>query len=244
MSSQLSTPQNAMVFAAGLGARMRPITETMPKPLVKIGGKTLIDHTLDRFAQAGLKTVVVNVHHHADQLEAHLAKRKPPPKIIISDERKKLLDQGGGIRKALPHLGKAPFFIANTDSFWVEGPRSNLSRLAVSWNPDRMDILLLVAAMTNSVGVDWAGDFTMDAAGRLTPREERRVAPFVYSGVGIIKPELFRDANEDVFRLAPYFHKAAEAGRLYGLRLDGLWFHVGTPQAIQDVERTLARSIL
>lgn len=243
MSSQSFMPQKAMVFAAGLGTRMRPITETVPKALIKVAGKTLIDHTLDRFARTGLKTAIVNVHHHADQLEAHLAMRKSP-KIIISDERAKLLDQGGAIRKALPLLGEAPFFISNTDSFWVEGPHSNLERLAARWNPQKMDILLLVATMTNSVGVDWAGDFMMDATGRLTPREERRVAPFVYSGVGIIKPELFHAATEDVFRLAPYFHKAAAAGRLYGLRLDGLWFHVGTPQAIEDVERTFARSVL
>jgi len=242
MSSQSFMPQKAMVFAAGLGARMRPITEATPKPLVKVGGKALIDHTLDRFARSGPKTAIVNVHHHADQLEAHLAKRKTP-EIVISDERAKLLDQGGGIRKALPLLGEAPFFISNTDSFWIEGPQSNLARLAASWNAEKMDILLLVAAMATSVGVDWAGDFTMDASGRLTAREERRVAPFVYSGVGIIKPELFRAATEDVFRLAPYFHRAAGAGRLYGLRLDGLWFHVGTPQALEDVERKVARSV-
>lgn len=243
MSSQSHMPQKVMVFAAGLGMRMRPITETVPKPLVKVAGKTLIDYTLDRFAEAGVETAIVNVHHHADQLEAHLAKRKSP-KILISDERAKLLDQGGGIRKALPLLGDAPFFISNTDSFWVEGPQSNLARLAANWDPEKMDVLLLVATVANSVGVDWLGDFTMDAFGRLAAREERRVAPFVYSGVGIIKPDLFQTAKEDVFRLAPYFHKAASAGRLYGLRLDGLWFHVGTPQAIEDVERTLARSIL
>ncbi|MHB8883761.1 MAG: nucleotidyltransferase family protein [Methylovirgula sp.] len=236
-------PDKAMVFAAGLGTRMRPITDTIPKPLVKVAGKPLIDHMLDRFAEAGLETAIVNVHHHADQLEAHLATRQVP-KIIISDERTKLLDQGGGVRKALPLLGTAPFFLCNTDSFWVEGPRANLSRFAAAWDPEKMDILLLVAATSASVGVDWPGDFTMDAFGRLTSREERRVAPFVYTGVGIIKPELFKDATEEVFRLAPFFHRAAAAGKLFGLRLDGLWFHVGTPQAIEEAERTVARSIL
>jgi MurNAc alpha-1-phosphate uridylyltransferase len=237
-------PDTAMVFAAGLGSRMRPITDKLPKPLVITAGKALIDHSLDRFAEAGVKTAVVNVHHHADQVEAHLAKRTRPPKIIISDERGELLDQGGGIRKALPLLGTKPFFICNTDAFWVEGPRPVLPRFAESWDPEKMDILLLVAATSTSIGVDWPGDFTMDALGRLVSREERRVAPFVYSGIGIIKPELFKDATEDVFRLAPYFHKAAAEDRLYGMRLDGLWFHVGTPQAIDDAERTFARSIL
>lgn len=238
------TPDTAMVFAAGLGSRMRPITDTLPKPLVEVAGKALIDHSLDRFAEAGVKTAIVNVHHHADQIEAHLAKRKAPPKIIISDERTELLDQGGGIRKALPLLGTKPIFICNTDAFWVEGPKPVLPRFVESWDPKKMDILLLVAATSTSVGVDWPGDFTMDALGRLISREERRVAPFVYSGIGILKPELFKDATEGVFRLAPYFHKAAAEERLYGMRLDGLWFHVGTPQAIEDAERTFARSIL
>jgi MurNAc alpha-1-phosphate uridylyltransferase len=241
MSSYM--PEKAMVFAAGLGTRMRPITDAIPKPLVKVAGKALIDHSLDRFAEAGVATAIVNVHHHADQLEAHLATRQAP-KIIISDERAKLLDQGGGIRKVLPLLGEDAFFLCNTDSFWVEGAQANLPRLAAAWDKEQMDILLLVAATSASVGVDWTGDFTMDAFGRLIIREERKVAPFVYSGVGIIKPELFKDAQEEVFRLAPYFHKAAAAGRLFGLRLDGLWFHVGTPQAIDEAERVFARSIL
>ncbi|HEY1735862.1 MAG TPA: nucleotidyltransferase family protein [Methylovirgula sp.] len=236
-------PRTAMVFAAGLGTRMRPITDTTPKPLVKVVGKPLIDHTLDRLAEAGVTTAVVNIHHHADQLEAHLLQRKAP-KIVMSDERGKLLDQGGGIRKALPQLGDAPFFICNTDSFWIEGPRPNLPRFAAAWDSAKMDIFLLVATTATSVGVDWPGDFMMDSLGRLEPREQRRVAPFVYTGIGIIKPELFKAAKDDVFRLAPYFHKAAEAGRLYGLRLDGLWFHVGTPQAIEEAERTVTRSVL
>lgn len=236
-------PQKAMVFAAGLGTRMRPITDTLPKPLVRVAGKALIDHMLDRFADAGVETAIVNVHHHADQMEAHLAGRRAP-EIIISDERKKLLDQGGGIRKALPLLGDAPFLLCNTDAFWVEGARPNLPRFAAGWDPEKMDILLLVAATSSSMGIDWLGDFTMDSLGRLKAREERRVAPFVYTGVGIIKPELFKNRTDEVFRLAPYFHKAAAAGRLFGRRLDGLWFHVGTPQAIEEAERTVARSIL
>ncbi len=232
-----------MVFAAGRGMRMRPLTQTVPKPLIKVGGRPMIDHLLDRFALAGVGTAVVNVHHLADQIEAHLATRTAP-KIVISDERDLLLDQGGAIKKALPVLGGAPFFLCNTDAFWVEGAKPNLNRLAAAWNPDEMDVLLLVAATPTSSGIDWPGDFTMDGFGRLTKREERRVAPFVYSGIGIIKPELFADAPDGPFRLLPYFIKAAETGRLHGLRLDGIWLHVGTPQAIDDAERLIARSVL
>ncbi|MGP8231512.1 MAG: nucleotidyltransferase family protein [Methylovirgula sp.] len=236
-------PDKAMVFAAGRGMRMRPLTQTVPKPLIKVGGRPMIDHLLDRFALAGVGTAVVNVHHLADQIEAHLATRTAP-KIVISDERDLLLDQGGAIKKALPVLGGAPFFLCNTDAFWVEGAKPNLNRLAAAWNPDEMDVLLLVAATPTSSGIDWPGDFTMDGFGRLTKREERRVAPFVYSGIGIIKPELFADAPDGPFRLLPYFIKAAETGRLHGLRLDGIWLHVGTPQAIDDAERLIARSVL
>jgi N-acetyl-alpha-D-muramate 1-phosphate uridylyltransferase len=236
-------PDKAMVFAAGLGMRMRPLSETTPKPLIKVGGKTMIDHLLDRFALAGVGTAIVNVHHLADQIEAHL-KHRTTPKIIISDERNLLLDQGGAIKKVLPILGDAPFFLCNTDAFWVESTKPNLDRLAAAWNPDEMDVLLLVAATAMSTGVDWPGDFTMDGFGRLTKREERRVAPFVYTGVGIIKPQLFTDAPDGPLRLLPFFLKAAESGRLHGLRLDGVWLHVGTPPAIGDAERLIERSVL
>ena len=236
-------PHAAMVFAAGLGVRMRPITDTCPKPLVEVGGKALMDHMLDRFADAGVELAVVNVHYLADQIEAHLAQRRRP-QIVISDERAELLDQGGGIVKALPQLGPDPFFICNTDSFWIEGAKSNLEKLAESWNPDAMDVLLLVAPTSNSVGVDWPGDFHMDPDGRLIRRDERDVSAFVYAGVGIVKPELFVDETRPVFRLAPTFFAAAEAGRLFGARLEGIWLHVGTPQTIQDAEKTIARSAL
>jgi len=236
-------PKKVMVFAAGLGTRMRPLTETTPKPLIKVGGKPLIDYPLDSFARAGVETAIVNVHYLADQIETHLATRKVP-NIIISDERAKLLDQGGGIRKALPLLGSEPFFLCNTDAFWVAGARDNLAALAERWAPDKMDILLLVAAAASSIGVDWPGDFTMEPDARLERRREREVAPFVYTGVGIIKPELFAGRNEDIFRLAPFFFEAAEKGRLYGQRLDGLWLHVGTPEAIADAERALDRSTM
>jgi MurNAc alpha-1-phosphate uridylyltransferase len=232
-----------MVFAAGLGTRMRPITDKTPKPLVEVGGKALMDHMLDRFAEAGVARAVVNVHYLADQIEAHLAQRKQP-EIIISDERAKLLDQGGGIAKALPLLGQDPFFICNTDSFWIEGAKSNLEKLAELWNPDTMDVLLLVAPTSNSIGVDWPGDFHMDPNGSLIRRDERDVSAFVYAGVGIVKPELFANETRDVFRLAPTFFAAAEAGRLFGARLEGIWLHVGTPEMIAEAEKTIARSAL
>ena len=235
------TPSTAMVFAAGLGQRMRPITEAIPKPLVKVGGRTLIDHCLDRLAEAGVTRAIVNVHWLADQIEAHLATRDAP-RIVISDERSRLLDQGGGIKKALPLIGAAPFFICNTDALWIEGPRSQLARLARAFDPARMDALLLVAQTAGAVGVDWPGDFTMEADGRLTQRDPRHVAPFVYAGFGIIKPQLFAGVAEDVFRLAPFFFRAAEQGRLFGVRLDGIWLHVGRPESIAEAERALGRS--
>ncbi len=241
MSSFL--PAKAMVFAAGLGTRMRPLTDRVPKPLIAIAGKPLIDHVLDRFAMAGVDTAIVNVHYLAGQIEAHLAARKAP-QIVISDEREKLLDQGGGIAKALPLLGSEPFFLANTDAFWIAGPADNLGQLAATWDPEKMDILLLVAAATASVGVDSPGDFNMAPDGRLTRRPEREIAPFVYTGVGIVKPGLFERETRDIFPLAPFFFEAAKTGRLFGQRLDGLWLHAGTPQAIEDVERIIARGVM
>lgn len=231
-----------MVFAAGLGTRMRPISEALPKPLVRVAGRPLLDHVLDRLAEAGVAKAVVNVHWLADQIERHLEGRTAP-RVIVSDERAKLLDQGGGVARALPDLGREPFFICNTDAIWLEGPRSNLRRLAEAWDPDKMDALLLVAATATSVGVDWPGDFHMDADGRLTKRVERLVAPFVYSGFGVIKPDLFADPRE-VFPLGPILFDAAARGRLYGLRLEGVWLHVGTPDAIEDAERAFERSVL
>jgi MurNAc alpha-1-phosphate uridylyltransferase len=237
------TPKTAMVFAAGLGLRMRPITEKIPKPLIKVGGKALIDHCLDRFAEAGVERAIVNVHYLADQIETHLAGRRRP-EIIISDERNKLLDQGGGIKKARKLIGDEPFFLCNTDAFWLEGPRSNLKRLADAWDPERMDAALLVAATVSAVGVDWPGDFSMSADGILVKRKEREVAPYVYAGIGIIKPELFEREQGDVFRLAPLFFDAAAKGRLVGARLDGTWLHVGYPDAVAEAERAIDRSTL
>ncbi len=236
-------PQTAMVFAAGLGSRMRPVTDTIPKPLVTIGGRPMLDHMLDRLRDAGVRQAIVNVHYRAEQIERHLAGRVTPA-ITISDERDKLLDQGGGIRKVLSSLGREAFLVCNTDALWIEGARPTLPRLFSNWNPENMDVLLLVASSVTSVGVDWPGDFSMASDGRLSRRSEGGVAPFVYAGVGLMKPELFDGIDEDVFRLAPFFFRAAEQGRLFGTRLDGTWLHVGTPGAIAEAEAALENSAL
>ncbi len=240
MSDQV--PRRAMVLAAGLGTRMRPLTDAMPKPLVKVAGAPLLDHVLDRLADAGVETAVVNVHHFADQIEAHLKDRKRP-RIVISDERAQLLDTGGGVVKALDALGTAPFFHVNSDTIWIEGVRPNLERLAEGFDPARMDVLLLLAPTAGSIGYDGRGDFAMGPDGRLMRRPERGVVPFVYAGVAILSPGLFADAPKGPFSLNRLFDRALEAGRLHGLRLDGTWMHVGTPQAIKAAEAAITASV-
>lgn len=232
----------AMVFAAGLGTRMRPITASLPKPLVKVAGKALIDHMLDRLAEAGVREAVVNVHYLGGMIISHLAKREQAPRVVISDERDRLLDQGGAIMRALPRLGPDAFVICNTDALWIPGGDWTLARLFDAWAPERMDALLLVAASSASVGVDWPGDFRMDPSGRLTKRGEREIAPFVYAGVGLMKASLFAGETREVFRLAPTFFEAAARGRLHGVRLDGRWLHVGSPRAILEAEAELRES--
>jgi MurNAc alpha-1-phosphate uridylyltransferase len=232
-------PRTAMVFAAGFGSRMRPLTETVPKPLVSVAGKTLLDRTLDALAAAGVETAVVNVHHLADQIESHLAHREHP-RIIISDERDQLLDQGGGIKKALGLFQNAPFLMCNTDAFWASGASENMLSLATAWDSDLMDAILLLAPTLGSVGVDWKGDFDLDASGRIVRAAVGAKAAYVYTGVGIIKPQLFADVTEDVFRLAPFLFEAAAKARLFGVVSHGLWCHVGTVAAINEAERALA----
>lgn len=234
-------PTHAMVLAAGLGKRMRPITATTPKPLVEVGGKALIDHGLEKLAAAGVETAVVNVHWLADLVEVHVAKCARP-RIVCSDEREELLETGGGIAKALPHLGTAPFFLINSDSFWIEGYRPNLDLLADRWDPETMDVLLMLAPTVGSIGYDGPGDFTMDDTGRLFRRAERRIAPFVYSGAAILRPELFVDLPKGAFSLNLIFDRALEAGRLFGQRMNGMWLHVGTPRAIREAEAAIAES--
>jgi len=236
-----SVPQTAMVLAAGFGERMRPLTNTRPKPLVEVSGRALLDHVLDKLAATGVATAVVNVHYLADQIEKHVAGRKSPH-IVISDERDKLLDTGGGVVRALPLLGNEPFFLINSDSIWLDGTRGNLQRLAAEFDPARMDVLLLLAPSATSIGYSGRGDFAMAPDGRLRPRAEREVVPFVYAGAAIFSPTLFEGAPEGPFSLNRLFVKAAEAERLYGLRLDGVWMHVGTPDAIALAENAILQS--
>jgi len=234
---------SAMVLAAGLGTRMRPLTDTLPKPLVKVAGRALIDHVLDRLDQAGVTDAVVNVHHMADAIEAHL-KSRTRPRIRISDERGELLDTGGGVVKALKLLGSAPFFHMNSDALWIEGVTPNLPRLAAQFDPARMDILLLVASTTASIGYDGRGDFAMAPDGALTRRAERQVAPFVYAGAAILSPAIFADAPQGKFSLNRMFDRAIEAGRMFGTRLEGTWMHVGTPLAVQQAEMAISESVV
>ncbi|HVY19236.1 MAG TPA: nucleotidyltransferase family protein [Bauldia sp.] len=237
----VARPKRAMILAAGLGKRMRPLTVTTPKPLIEVSGRALIDYGLDRLERAGVEETVVNVHYLADQVEMHLARRRRPA-IAISDERDRLLDTGGGIAKALPRIGPAPFYLMNSDSFWIEGARPNLDWLAAGWRDEAMDALLLVAATVRAVGYTGRGDFRMDPAGRLIRRAEREVAPFVYAGAAILHPRLFADAPLDAFSLNRLFDSAMENGRLFGVRLDGLWLHIGTPEAIGEAELSIADS--
>lgn len=234
-------PNSAMVLAAGLGTRMRPITDTLPKPLVKVHGKALLDHAIDAVESVGVKQVVVNVHHHADQMETHLAERHHPI-IAVSDEREELLDSGGGIAKALPMLGKNPFFLLNSDTFWIEGCTPNLKRMMDFWQADKMDVLLMLSSVAGAVGYTNKGDFTMDGDGRLTRRKERTTAPFAYAGAAIVSPKIFEHAPEGRFSLNLLFDEAIEKNRLFGMNMDGLWLHVGTPEAIRDAEEAIARS--
>lgn len=234
MSARLT---HGMVLAAGLGQRMRPLTDRVPKPLVPVAGRTLLDRALDRFAAAGL-AAIVNVHHHAEQIERHLAARATPA-IAISREPV-LLETGGGVARALPLLGRGPFVVANGDALWLDGPTPALARLAAAWNPARMDALLLVHSVTAAPGYDGRGDFMMDALGRLERRGPRRVAPFLFAGVQILDPGLFAGEPADApWSLNRVYDKALAAGRLFGLRHDGLWFHVGDIAGLRETEEIL-----
>jgi MurNAc alpha-1-phosphate uridylyltransferase len=232
-------PTRAIVLAAGLGTRMRPYNGHIPKPLVQIGGKSLIDYSLDRLADAGVERAVVNVHHLADAVERHLAPRRNP-QIVISDERGTLLGTGGGIAKALPQLGDAPFFLVNSDTVWLDGVQPNFARLGDAFEAETMDALLLLAPTTDSIGYAGRGDFAMASDGRLRRRGEGEVVPFVYAGAAILSPILFADAPAGAFPLTALFDSAGAKGRLFGLRLEGVWMHVGTPEAVAAAEAALA----
>lgn len=230
-----------MVLAAGFGKRMLPLTKYIPKPMVKVDGMALIDRVLDRLVRAGAKRAVVNVHYCGDVLIEHL-KGRASPAIEISDERDAILDTGGGIVRALPMLGAKPFFLVNSDSIWIEGASPNLLRLAAGYDESRMDALLLLSPTAGAVGYSGPGDFSMNAEGALKKRSEREIAPFVYAGASILHPRLFSSAPQGAFSLVQLFAQAESAGRLFGLRLDGTWMHVGTPEAIGEAEDAIRRS--
>lgn len=237
----MEMPETAMVLAAGQGKRMRPLSAAIPKPLVEVGGRALIDHCLDGLAEVGVSRAVVNVHYLADSIEAHLNGRTSP-KIVISDERDVLLETGGGIKRALPLIGDLPFLLRNADSFWMEGVRPNLAWLAGGWDEERMDALLLLASTVRSIGYSGRGDFILDKDGRLARRPERTVAPFVYAGAAILSPHIFSDVPEGPFSLNLLFDRAITAGRLFGVRLDGTWINVETPASVKAASAALAAS--
>ncbi len=227
-----------MVLAAGMGKRMRPLTDHLPKPLVEIKGRALIDHALDRIGEAGIGRAVVNVHYMADKIASHVATRERP-QVILSDERDALLDTGGAVVRALPKLGSGPFLIHNSDSTWLEGVGTNLARLCDAWDGERMDFLLLVSLASWSVGYDGLGDFNMGPDGLLVRREERVMAPFAFTGVSIAHPRAFKNAPSGAFSLNQLWDHAIEKERLYGVRLDGTWMHIGTPEAVTAAERLI-----
>ena len=229
----MSGPKRAMVMAAGLGTRMRPLTDDRPKPLVQVMGKALIDHAIDRLVAAGVEMIVVNAHYKSEMLTAHLKRRKDV-EIRISEESDELLGTGGGILKALPNFAGEPFFVHNSDSVWVEGLGHALERMIERWDPDNMDALLLMASMVTSLGFEGRGDFNMAADGKLTRVAPLRVSPFAYPGVQIVHPRIFDQAPHGGFSMNVLWDRAIEKGRLYGLRLDGVWIHVGTPEAVRE----------
>ena len=233
-----AVPATAMVLAAGLGTRMRPLTDDRPKALVEVGGRALIDHVLDRLADAGVKRAVVNVHWFADRLETHLAKRTRPS-IVISDERAELLETGGGLKKARPLLGDDPVLVANIDSVWSDQGDA-IAELARLWDPARMDAALLLARREGAIGFEGSGDVFLDDEGRLTFRGDAPSAPYAYMGVHITQPGVVDDGPEGPFSLSPIWRRLADQGRLFGCVLEGDWMHVGDPEARGQAEARLA----
>ncbi len=241
----MSGPDIGMVLAAGLGTRMRPLTNDRPKALVEVGGRTLLDHVLDRFAGGGVRQAVVNVHHFADRAEAHLAARTGPPPVVMSDERAQLLETGGAVVKALPLLGPAPFFTANVDSIALDDPGlpGPLETLRAAWDDTRMDALLLLADVTRALGYAGKGDFLMDGDGRLARRGEASAAPFAYMGLQILHPRAMAGLAAEPFSLNRVWDTILSQGRLYGVRLNGFWMHVGDPEAREAAEARLRAQV-
>jgi MurNAc alpha-1-phosphate uridylyltransferase len=232
-------PKTAMVLAAGLGKRMRPLTATRPKPLIEVAGQSLLDHLLERLRAAGVKRVVVNVHYLADAVEAHLGKNSHGLEVAISDERSLLLETGGGMVKAAPLIDSDPFLVVNSDNLWIDGPADTLKLLASHWNGKKMDALLLLVPHARAENHGGRGDFHMDRTGRLRRRERSHVAPFVYTGIQIVSKRLLEGAPEGPFSANLLWDRAMEEGRCFGAVHQGLWFDVGTPQSIKATELTL-----
>jgi MurNAc alpha-1-phosphate uridylyltransferase len=237
MAARIDT---AIVLSAGLGRRMAKVPDAPPKPLVALAGRALIDHVLDRLAEAGITRAVVNVHHKADLIARHLAARTRP-RIIISDEREALLDTGGGVKKALAHLGMQAFLINNADALWIEGVGGNIARLAAAWDDDKMDCLLMLAPASDSRGYEGRGDFALASDGRIRRRQaEQEMLPFAFTGVSLAHPRAFADTPDVPFSLNLMWDRAIAARRAYGLRMEGVWMHVGTPAALAEAELALS----
>jgi MurNAc alpha-1-phosphate uridylyltransferase len=232
-------PRTAMIMAAGLGKRMRPLTATRPKPLIEVGGKALLDHVLDKLRIAGVRKVVVNVHYLADSLEAHLTTRPHGLEVVISDERDLLLETGGGLVRAEPLIDCDPFLSLNSDNLWVDGPADTLKLLASQWDGERMDALLLLVPLAGARNHKGIGDFHMDRAGRIRRRDKSHVAPFVFTGIQMLSKRLLRDAPAGPFSTNVLWNRAIEEGRCFGAVHHGLWFDVGNPEAIKQTEAVL-----
>ncbi len=228
----------AMIMGAGLGTRMRPLTDDRPKPLVMVGGKTLIDHSIDRLVAAGVTRIVVNLHYKAQMLRDHLSKRRDA-EIVFSDETAQLLDTGGGVVKAMPHFGNAPFFVINSDSIWVEGASPALPAMIAAWDETRMDGLLLLAQMKTALGYEGTGDFALTADKHIVRARDAAPPLYAYPGVQIVHPRMFEGAPAGAFSTNVMWDRAIAAGKLSGTLLDGVWIHVGTPQARDEAEAYL-----
>lgn len=236
-----AVPRTAMVMAAGLGKRMRPLTAMRPKPLVEVAGKPLIDHVFDRLRSAGVERAVVNVHYLADALEAHVTHRVKDIEVLVSDERKQLMETGGGLVQARAMLGDDPFLCVNSDNLWIDGPIDAIRQLSAAWDDDRMDALLLLVPLARAHCHGGQGDFHLDPFGKIVGRRmPGRLAPFVYTGVQILSPRVIRDWPDGPFSTNLFWQRAMEAGRAFGVVHQGLWFDVGSPPAIAATEAVLA----
>jgi N-acetyl-alpha-D-muramate 1-phosphate uridylyltransferase len=233
-------PGTAMVMAAGLGKRMRPLTATRPKPLVQIAGTTFLDHVLDHLRTAGVGRIVVNAHYLADALEAHLKSNASDFDVAISDERAKLLETGGGLVKALPLIPDDPFLCVNTDNIWIDGPANALQQMAARWDDEAMDVLMLLVPYARANHHQGMGDFHLDATGHISRRKPGRVAPFVWTGIQMLSKRLIVEPPEDAFSTNVFWDRAIAAGRAFGIVHNGLWFDVGTAAAIPKTEAALA----